>query len=289
MEKRLFILILIVFAKFSSAQPHLFNLSNSVWTVFEHQTNKYYSQGDTLINSISYAKFYVNIDTFQTHYLKGFMRQDTLQKKVYWLNINSTQEHLLYDFSLNVGDTVEVYPGIYSYLGTARMKVNAIDSLVILGNYHKRFTMENVQLGIMFSEEYWIEGIGSNFGLLMSGSWNAGIHSEWIFPSLMCYTENDTLVFLNQGFISCYLPPIDNVIEVSEDKNISLYPNPTNETLNISNNQNIISYQITLLDGSWVYKGYTFPIKTSQLANGIYFLTTTDKYKQQTNYKFIKN
>ena len=233
MKIRLLILSLVVIAKCGLAQPHLFNLSNSVWSVFEHQTNKYFSNGDTIINSILYSKFYVNPDTLQINYLRGFMRQDTLQKKVYWLNVDSTQEHLIYDFSLNVGDTVLVSTGIYSIFGFAAIKVIAIDTLFLNGQNRKRFTLKNVQQQFFNQMDYWIEGIGSSSGIIMGSISAVYLNSEFSYPRLMCYNENDSLIYLNSGFISCYLPPIDNVIEVSETMDISIYPNPATDEINI--------------------------------------------------------
>ena len=131
----------------------------------------------------------------------------------------------------------------------------------------------------------------------MSGSWNAGIHSEWIFPRLMCYSQNDTLVYLNQGFTNCYLPPIDNVLEVSDIINISLYPNPTNNSITISTNEafsNNNPVQITITDnlGNNVFqnqfKGNIPNISLDSFSSGIYFVKFYQQGKAPINKKVIK-
>src|SRR5690349_18244032 len=62
----------------------------------------YSAQGDTLINGLHYKNF------GQVGMNEAFIREDTSLKKVWFLEHDSTLELLLYDFSLNVGDSINL-------------------------------------------------------------------------------------------------------------------------------------------------------------------------------------
>jgi len=70
--------------------------------------------------------------------------------------MNCYDEFLMYDFGLQVGDTFDL---------TTQYQVvlNSIDSVLIDGNYYRRFNFDQVSwfAGMNYN---WIEGIGSNFG-----------------------------------------------------------------------------------------------------------------------------
>lgn len=105
--------------------------------------------------SLSYPQYYYN------RYMGG-LRQDIAQKKVFFAPANSPPgETLLYDFNLNVGDTLPP-----SYNQGQGVYVSKIDSVLVGNKYHKRFKIKPFN--------YWpstdtnhaiIEGIGSTFGL----------------------------------------------------------------------------------------------------------------------------
>jgi len=113
--------------------------------------------GDTIINSKNYSKLYSLTDTIlsesSTKEFLGGIRE--LDNKVYYFNVFSSKEELLYDFSGNLNDTIELNEfGDYAV-------VKNIDSIIINDNIHKRFHLENPN-----GTGEWIENIGSIHGLL---------------------------------------------------------------------------------------------------------------------------
>jgi hypothetical protein len=113
----------------------------------------------------------------------------------------------------------------------------------------------------------------------------------------MCYSEYDTLVYLNQGFTNCYLLPIDNVLEINSDNNISLYPNPTNNSITISTYEtfsNNSPIQITITDnlGNTVFSNQfnnnNPNISLEACSNGIYFVKISQQGKTAINKKVVK-
>ena len=123
----------------------------------------FFLNGDTIINNTAYKKIFQNIDdpwppppTYS-----AACREDTGNKRVYIVPSGDTIEYLLYDFSVNAGDTVSFYK---TWGGEQQTRIIAvIDTIMINGNCVKRFKLNGCVLGI---PDYWIEGIGSENGLL---------------------------------------------------------------------------------------------------------------------------
>jgi len=75
---------------------------------YYYTTYKFETSGDTIINNINYTilNFGPALED-STHY-QGAYRNDTLNKKVYYIDKLDTAEMLLYDFNLLPGDTIPV-------------------------------------------------------------------------------------------------------------------------------------------------------------------------------------
>ena len=132
---------------------------------------EYYALGDSLINNINYKKIYfrelvVTQDgppflAESPYELYGFLRDDISDRKVYAILTNEygsafcplNEEYLLFDFSIQLGDTVDIciVPDFYEFI------VNEITSYEVLG-FNTRVYSSN-GFGELF------EGMGSNYGL----------------------------------------------------------------------------------------------------------------------------
>jgi hypothetical protein len=129
-----------------------------------------FTAGDTLIGGKSYTKIWqsgymmgtnyygycTGIIAWYYSYLYKAIRNDSVNKKVYVFDFFYNTETLLYDFNLQLGDTVPV--------SFSSGYVSAIDSVLVGSSYHKRFTISEVNHSLM--DQYLIEGIGSTSGLL---------------------------------------------------------------------------------------------------------------------------
>lgn len=128
---------------------------NVVWSYCDAvklEADKYdlnYSQlrfdGDTIINEISYKKLYLYNCGTTGDYMVA-MRE--VEKKVYIVEKNTSEELLVYNFDLNEGDIFE------SPLTSSTYQVTKVEMVEINGKLRKKFS---------FDENYdiWIEGIGS--------------------------------------------------------------------------------------------------------------------------------
>jgi hypothetical protein len=81
---------------------------------------------------------------------------------------------------------------------------------------------------------------------------------------------------------------VSNTKEIEASNEFIVYPNPGEEILNITNSNQISSYQIFQFDGKLVERGTSFPLNIIEYAQGFYFLQIRTKSNQVFNYKIIK-
>jgi hypothetical protein len=252
--------------------------SNCVWSV---EKEKHLIKGDSIYNSITYKKYYTTTDTNLTPsslQFVGLVRQDIPNKKIYGIASTYTTEALMYNFNLNVNDTLQVKPLIYFFWQTPRrIKVSAKDSVFVNGQYRKRLTLvTNVPFGASYPET-WIEGIGSSCGPLSSGLADPPVICL-CFPTLLCQKKNGSTIYVNPVHNSCYKTVCfgTGVKELTNNDNWKIYPNPTSNILNIDikeNIQNISVYNSNnqLVDNIEINK-INKTIDFSKVSKGIYFI-----------------
>jgi hypothetical protein len=130
--------------------------TNKTWSVLTHwnfggyHTHTISLGGDTIIDAQEYKKIISPFSNFQGYRLIA-AREDIINKQVFFYGFDN--EYLAYDFSLNQGDTF-----FYSACGYEDI-VDNIDTITLLNGQQRR------QIHFKYSEEKWIEGIGSYFGL----------------------------------------------------------------------------------------------------------------------------
>lgn len=219
----------------NAQQSHRFADSSAVWQITESQssmfppaiiwvsTKTYSVVGDTVIGSLTYQ-------IIQGGEGGSFVRQDS--GKVYYLDYHQ-QEELLYDFSLNVGDTINLYMG---WIFPTSLRVDSVDT-VSWGTPRKRIFL-SCNGCLSYRDEIWVEGIGNIYSSIFVPFQREQIYDGPTF-SVNCYSENGATAYPYPGFQHCYL---DTTIYLS-DKNIleeevSIYPNPVSDFLFIDLPQN---------------------------------------------------
>lgn len=210
--------------------------SNAIWSVYQQ---KYIAGGDTSINNLTYTKIYYSSDSLanpHTWQLLAFIREDSM--KVYGMPKDSTKEYLLYDWGLEVGDTARVHFLITPYIqfatqvGSVKIQVMDVDSVSLGGQIRKQY--QSAPVGYTaFNDEYWIEGIGSTYGLLTpSLQWFGA--SEYPIPKLVCFSENELLIYDDPDEEGCFVK--DPYLGTGEEQAMSrftLYPSPSSTTWHI--------------------------------------------------------
>lgn len=226
------LLMTFLVAQEGMAQYHPFPIENGIWMnnhsdyyvdenfqaiITSSFDYKYCANGiDTIINSITYKQ----VDYCSTSGFHGAWRYDNGQ--VYFVPKDSLNEFLLYDFTLNAGNTVEIIlqggPGQGGGFQIYETYISYVDTVIVNGTPRRR----------LFTEGYdWIEGIGCTTGLFME-PW---INVSNYFRSLVCMSTNDTLHYHN-GILEIGEPGVCDFTVSVEDpdlylENVEVFPNPT--------------------------------------------------------------
>lgn len=229
---------------------------NTVFTRFDE---------DTIINNINYLKVWETTDTLQQNWeINGFIREDIQSREVYYRDL-SGNEGKLYDFSIEVNDTVEVKNTYFYYLDNL-FKCYKIDSIIVNDTFRKRYHLEwifqkNTPKQI---NEIWIEGVGSYCGVLQS-SFSLIFGASW---DLLCNYENGELV---------YSSPFNQCIVVGE-----LCPKFIEQTLDTAFVNTYYEYQLEITpcpSDSIIFYPYLLPdwLEINQ-TTGLIYGTPTSPY-----------
>ena len=160
-------------------------------------TDIYKIEGDTLVDGVPYKVMYATRNEDLTGWnLWGFLRE-TEDGQVFSRRPSTSDEYLLYDFSMEVGDTICMCD--YGFYECCMVVVEKGEILV---NEEPR---QQIVLEYPFGngeQEVWIEGIGSLYGIIDSGS----LFLVGGSTDLLCYYEDGDLIWQNSypSINSCY-------------------------------------------------------------------------------------
>ena len=309
--RKLILFILLFSIKIKAQTYFKFPDSNAVWTESLGFVAKYAVKGDSLYNTLTYKKYYIVNDTnlsIATYNYFAMVRQDITSKKVYAIKGGTTYERLLYNFNLSVNDSVRVTPLDFGYPGTTgynsngyKLKVIAKDSVLLNSQYRKRLKLDCYPNGWGWTNpEYWIEGIGSTFGIFGAGL-SGYIITDVCFPILLCQKQNGVLNYLNPTYNSCFAIPCTVGLNelITNNVVLKIVPNPTTDNVNLTLENIKFTFKMESLQCSIIntfgqivqttnIQNQTTALNISNLQNGIYFLKVFDKNKLIGTTKIIK-
>jgi hypothetical protein len=196
------------------------------------------------------------------------LRENSTKQVFVKLN-DDYDEILMYDFSLNIGDTIHSNSP-YGYLKFPTNTISDIDIIELENNqFRRRFRLND-------SGEYWIEGIGSTNGLFYP------IYETLIGTAndLLCYKQNDTTIYLNNPECDkCFCSLATSILESTKKSNIlKIYPNPGTSEIFIEPpfEQGLSTIYIYNSNGNLIkaINASSFPLKLKikDLPLGIYFI-----------------
>ncbi len=288
-----------------TSQVNLYFLNNPIWKVnsvcavpnpcIQNETYNYYINGDTIINTLTYKKIFKKGSGYYSwmapppssgctgsyNYIDStpsfFLRSSG--KKMFIRVPNDTNEYLLYDFNLQVGDTL---PITYNNPQNT-VYVSGIDSVYTPYGYLKRFSLSGNN-----SAQYLIEAIGSSAGLIEP----IGVILECGY-SLGCYSLNDTAYYPSQG-PGCNLTvglPLQN-----PKVNVTIFPNPFSSEISLKSELPLKNGSVILsnLPGQIVFRrdnlnGKEFSFNAGDLSPGVYLLRLVQDGEQLYSEKLILN
>jgi len=227
-------------------------------------------QGDTLINDLVYKKVLQADDSLHADwYVKEIIREDAANQKVYLYDNYSNEDLLLYDFSLEQGDSILTGNG-ESYA--------KVDTIIYEPFGNSTDTLKQIYFAW---GGRWIEGIGSLWGVL------EGLNAFYMtgaITKLVCYFENGILVYHNPDFETCF--PDNTTVSISKfgnKKNIEIFPNPAIDKITIySQSSRISEVEIYDLTGTCLYRKLNIEtnridLNTDNLPKGLYILKIRDE------------
>ena len=232
-------------------------------TLFGYSNYVNWCSGDTIIGDVQYMKIMGTLNDGYPHLFTVLREEDG---KVWKRHLNTSEETLLYDFTASVGDTLCFgEPG-------ASFVLDSI-SMVQIGDVDRRkfwFGLEYDGLGNPRAKETWVEGIGSDFGLLWSGYY--GVYDGW--HCLLCFHQYGELVWQNPEYNTCSYPY--DAIEENKDSEISVYPNPVRDRVVIEGIEAVeIQVYNTLGQVVKTVRG-TNEIPVADLPQGVFMLRIMD-------------
>ena len=148
----------------------------------------------------------------------------------YWIN---NAFRVVYIFSLDVGDTMEIYSNEIEYLPnenySGSIKVDNVDDITINDNVLKRITTSPIDGSIYEYQGPFIEVIGSIYGLFAIDGSIMDNHLE--IGSLRCYSDSQIGQYQVSNNIPC--DRLINITDIPEaiNTNFSVKYSPADETV----------------------------------------------------------
>jgi hypothetical protein len=221
-----FIIVLVIYNTCLYSQDYNyvpFPDSNAIWTEYyssEEEFIVYHNYAlfndDTIIKNKKYNKLFILNDTVlninNAEYV-GAIREDSLRRIYYYgkhlfpydypLN-DLDEEIILYDFSVNLGDTVRDFKNtINDYI-----VVSNIDTVDYFNKKRRIISFEGY-----FDIFKWIEGIGNTKGLLFYSDEIPG----WFQNNLICFIQEGTTYYHYDYYDKCFYQNTSSAKKLKED------------------------------------------------------------------------
>ncbi len=277
--------------------------SNATWYQYYYPEN-YWEPGnapesmifglldqDTLINGLQYNKlfrFYTDPPDPSSAICIGAIREDD-NKKVYYRGehpfsypVSDTGEILLYDFSVNAGDTI--HDGLFTT--NEYLVVSKIDTILIGGELRKRILFED------YSSIAWIGGIGNERGLLF---YSGELQINGLWGDLTCFYQDGTEIYHNSNYVNCSENMPNHINPAIENSGIRIFPNPSNSGyVDIKSFHPMKSIDLINTSGEVImsflnFQGKNHRVHTGKLNPGFYILRMRDLHNEIHNEKLLIN
>ncbi|MGB4849269.1 MAG: T9SS type A sorting domain-containing protein [Saprospiraceae bacterium] len=292
MNKAIAILLFILLSNFTHGQSANFFADGSRWVYYNYETyepgmnvlhssdEQIFIHGDTIIDGVTYFKLYTTFHYeveelyhHQTSYSYDsvgptFLRYDTLLKRVYHLPAIDSTERLIYDFNLQVGDTI---PFQFPYF-EAKV-IGSIDTISVFGVQAKRFFLDFGDIGF-YQFNFIIEGIGGSNGLLQFQPEYPYLGGGFYMTHFNCFQSGDS-IFSPENLDCPFIDFVSGIKQPQNENTLTVSPNPTQVFFALTISEELLNSTFTITDclGRVIQ---SFPLQeinsTSQLnSSGIYF------------------
>ena len=250
-------------------------------------TDVYYTDGDTIADGHNYKI----LDGYHFISRTILLREDILEKKVFLNFIQATgnTEYLLYDFSLNIDDSIDMKNPISPFLENAGYY--NLDSIIprplVNGSDYRHFYLSPSESNIVSTTNaIWIEGAGS-LSLITAPSGEPDINGA---GHLSCFYKNGDYFYTNLDSIDSCEPTV--ILNINESNyplsDIIVSSNNILNSCHLINLENIKLIDIYNINGKRVASYYNngnkeLKFDTTSYQAGIYFIIVyTNQFKKKT-------
>ena len=186
--------------------------------ILSASTIGYRFRGDTIINSLHYSFLEACVDSlFENWGRYRFLFRDDSAGRVYVHDYN--KEILLYDYNVEVGDTIWI-PNISDFSYSVEMTIVDSIGIELIANKVRKV----VYFGGLFS--LYAKGFGTYGGPL-------GLFYNFFVgncgKSVSCFKQNNTLLYMDSTYSKCYFHYDDIEENETFEKNIKISPNPVTD------------------------------------------------------------
>lgn len=288
MKKSLFtILAFLACTGILLSQNNPFPENEAVWqeehiTIAGPTTHHFALCGDTLINGHIYTQV-LDLQLDSAMNVVGSSYAGAIRSGggvVRYQPNYQSDEYVLFDFNLQQGDVIDLYK-LYATQPSPRT-VDSTATELIAGKIRKVIYFKPGFPGAPV--EFWIEGIGSNYGLLGRAQDPGGD----LGFTLLCYEHGDE--YLNLTLIECFLPELGDCSVVNPTGEaaavaaFSISPNPASDLLRVQRSVSqgqpwaveIVGLQGQVLGKTVAGNDAEALLETGHLPVGGYFLKILD-------------
>lgn len=245
-------------------------------------SNFYKAVDDTIID----GKHYKFLDWYHFN-RNNLIREDTTKGHVYFRSnwgFRKDEDVLVYDYSLDVGDTTSVYnpnSPIPSFTGVYR--VDSVTTVNTTLGPRKKLILKNTDsTEKTFQRAVWVEGVGGLCEIHMPGANN----DRNQFGELSCFYQDTIVVYQSfeskaRGQCRIFDPPIlpnpSSIDQEAPSRELVIFPNPVGENLQIKAGHNDIK-RVRLYDVSSTlvfeaqYEADEVTLDVSAIRSGLFFL-----------------
>lgn len=209
-------------------------------------TDVYYTDGDTIVNGYNYKI----LDGY--HYIsRTFLLREEIENQRVYVHISRPEgdrEYLLYDFLLEVGDSIDIknpitpFPSDAGYFQVDSIIRRPLDDGTPYRHFYLSPTPSNP---ISTNNAVWIEGVGS-LAMLTAPGGDPDINGA---GALSCFFKNQELFYSNMDSISSCDPLILGMEDLIAWEELVLLQSPNNKTALLQNADTVASIDIFDISG----------------------------------------
>ena len=259
----------------------------------------YEACGDTIVDGNEYQKiiksdYFISDSSKFNSSLFAITREigDQIFYRFGYNGPNDTTDHLLYDYGIQVGDTITLQT---FYGGTKDFKVTHVDTILLLNKNRRQIRIENIPNSY---EDIWVEEIGSiQRGYFSRGNpiniIDAGSDFSCFYSADLDSIWSSSIVYpciIDQFELSC--GETTALIKNSLKLNIKVFPSPFSDFVELEQlplQGTIFIYNLFGQSlGNWEIENNHFRIETGGFEAGVYVIKVQDRDGTKAIKKVVK-